>query len=54
MYHWLKIRQFKGDIFDYLNLSCRNRGSTGILSVLNCPGSTLFIVKMYEVILHDS
>ena len=54
MHRRLRVRQFKGDMFSCLDLLCRGKGSTGILSVLDCPGSALFIVKVYEVILHDS
>ena len=54
MYHQLKIRQFKDDIFNCLNLLYRGRDSTGILSVLNCSSSVLFIVKMYKIILYNS
>ena len=53
MCHQLRVRQFKGDAFEHLDFLCRGSYGAGILLILYCLSSTLFIIEVNEVSLHD-
>ena len=53
MYHQLRVRQFKGDTFEHLNFLYKGSYSAGILLILYCLDSMLFIIEVNEVSLHS-
>ena len=53
MYHWLRIWQFKYNSFECLSLLDECSYDTDFLSIFCCFNSTLFIVEIYEISLHD-
>ena len=53
MYHWLRIWQFKCNLFKCFSSLCRGRYDVDVFSVLCCFDSMLFIVKVYEISLHS-
>ena len=51
-YRRLRVRRFKGDVFERLSFLCGGRYVAGILSILHCLGGTLFVIEVNEVSLH--
>ena len=51
VYSWLGCEGSKCDSFEGFDLL--DRSSYGVFSILDCSSSTLFIVQVYEVGLHD-
>ena len=52
IYCWLRVWQFKYDLFKCLNFLCRDSYDADFLSVLCCLSSTLFVIKAYKIRLH--
>ena len=53
MHSQLRCDRFKCDMFEWFDLLDRDECDIDVFSVLCCFDSTLFIVEMYEIILHN-
>ena len=52
MYHQLRVRKFKDNVFKCLNFLYRGSYDAGILSILYCLDSTLFVIEVNEISLY--
>ena len=53
VYHQLRVRQSKDNAFEHLDFLYRGSYSAGILLILHCLSSTLFIIEVNEISLYN-